>query len=269
MISPGVSGLAVSLISLFLLNEQPSRVPEAKKHDITVMTYNIHHGNPPGKPGTIDLDAIAKVIKKSDADVVAIQEVDIKTGRSGHINEAAELAEKAGYTSFYFGKAMDYDGGSYGVLLMAKVPLFDMRTLLLPLDTANPSEPRVLATGKVSIDGRQVTIGCTHLDAGETDAVRQLQINAINKFAATVEGPFIIAGDFNASEKSPVIRSLDSLFTRTCQNCPQTLLEDGNFFAIDFIAFKGKSDFIIKEHKVIPEKKASDHMPVRARLEFH
>ena len=80
---------------------------------IKVITYNVHHCNPPAKPGVIDVNAIAAVIKKQNADIVALQEIDVHTNRSGKINEAEQLAVKAGYTSFYFAKAIDFDGGQY------------------------------------------------------------------------------------------------------------------------------------------------------------
>ena len=60
---------------------------------VTIMTYNIHHANPPSKPNFIDLDAIAAVINKEKPGIVMLQEVDVNTGRS-KINEASLLAEK-------------------------------------------------------------------------------------------------------------------------------------------------------------------------------
>jgi hypothetical protein len=59
---------------------------------ISVMSYNIHHANPPSKPNVIDLNAIAKVINKQKPDLVALQEVDVHTNRSGiKLHEAENL----------------------------------------------------------------------------------------------------------------------------------------------------------------------------------
>ena len=52
------------------------------------MSYNIHIGNPPSKPGIIDMKAIIKAIKIENPDLVALQEVDVNTNRSGKINQA-------------------------------------------------------------------------------------------------------------------------------------------------------------------------------------
>jgi endonuclease/exonuclease/phosphatase family metal-dependent hydrolase len=44
---------------------------------ITVLSYNIHHGE--GMDGKIDLERIAKVITSVSPDFVALQEVDRRT----------------------------------------------------------------------------------------------------------------------------------------------------------------------------------------------
>ena len=37
---------------------------KGRNKEIKVITYNIHHGNPPAEKGKIDLDAIAEVISR-------------------------------------------------------------------------------------------------------------------------------------------------------------------------------------------------------------
>ena len=70
------------------------------------LTYNIHHANP--SEGTvIDTDSIAKIIKKQQPDLVALQEVDVNNTRSGiTLNEASDIANKSGLAYYYFGKAI-------------------------------------------------------------------------------------------------------------------------------------------------------------------
>ena len=64
----------------------------ADKNQLTVLSYNIHHANPPSKPDFIDLPAIARVIKESGADVVALQEVDRDCRRTDYRDVARDLA---------------------------------------------------------------------------------------------------------------------------------------------------------------------------------
>ena len=235
---------------------------------IKVMTYNVHHCNPPGKPGVIDVDAIAAVIKQQRADMVAVQEVDVNTGRSGKISQAEQLAAKAGYRFYYFGKAMDFDGGAYGVLLLSRYPLTDTVTYSLPRAGDKGGEPRVLAAATIALpNGRSVRFGSTHLEAYNNTS-RILQVKEISRIAGETALPFIVAGDWNATEGSEVIRILDADFTRTCYQCPSTFWEGGETGAIDFIAFRPKAAFQVLSHQVVQNKEASDHMPVVAALQL-
>lgn len=255
---------------LFLLSCSGRQIQSgmAGNNVIRVMTYNVHHCNPPEKPHVIDVNAIASVIKKQNADIVAVQEVDVNTARSGKINEAEQLARYAGYKSFFFAKAMDYDGGQYGILILSKYPLSDTKAYPLPVSAANGGEQRMLATGKVTLPGgKTFRFGCTHLEAYNKTS-RVLQIKEICRIAEETSSPFIVAGDFNSNEGGEVINMLDEHFTRSCTNCPSTFWEGGKTGAIDFIAFRPKDVCTVLSHTVVQNKEASDHMPVVAELQL-
>jgi endonuclease/exonuclease/phosphatase family metal-dependent hydrolase len=232
---------------------------------LSIMTYNIHHANPPSKPNFIDIDAIAAVINREKPDVVMLQEVDVNTGRS-KLNEAVVLAEKT-KMNFYFAKAIDHDGGDYGVAILSRYSLSNGKTHKLPTLEGSNGEPRVLATANITVNGKQLTIACTHLDAQRSDTNRILQINAIMDILKPETNPVIIAGDLNATPGGTVINTLDKNFTRSClQNCAFTIPQVSPTKEIDFIAFKPSMAFSVQSHQVIDEKYASDHLPVLARL---
>lgn len=235
------------------------------KNTITVMAYNIHHANPPSKPDFIDIDAIVRVIKAQNPDVVALQEVDVNTSRSGSIDEAVEIATKL-EMNYFFGKAIDYDGGEYGVAILSKYPITEEIVHKLPTEPSTNGEPRVLATAKITLpDGEAIRFGSTHLDAQKESVNRELQINKIVEIASDENLPFVIAGDFNATPDSEVIRVLDSHFKRTCRLCPPTIPVNEPTKAIDFIAYKHPDNkFTVESHKVINETYASDHLPIVA-----
>lgn len=241
-------------------------VRTADTHTVRVMTYNVHHCNPPDKRDVIDVDAIASVIRKENADVVALQEIDVNTGRSGRINQAEQLAVKAGYKSFYFSKALDFDGGQYGILILSKWPLTDTKSYPLPRAADDKGEQRMLAAGTVTMPGgKTFRFGCTHLEA-YSEASRILQAREIGRLAAETSLPFIVAGDFNAHAGSEVIRIVDETFVRTCADCPSTFAEGSETGAIDFIATRPKNMFTVISHRVISDQHASDHFPVVAEL---
>ncbi|HEY0669015.1 MAG TPA: endonuclease/exonuclease/phosphatase family protein [Sphingobacteriaceae bacterium] len=236
--------------------------------NIRVMSYNVHHCNPPSKPGLIDIDAIATAIKNQNPDLVALQEIDVNTKRSGRYNQAEELANKLNM-KFFFAKAIDHEGGDYGVAILSKYPLSDSQIYRLPTDAATKGEPRVLATVKVTLPGgKDIRFGSTHFDAQKPSTNRELQIKEINRIAVNEKLPFIIAGDFNATPESSIIRQFDEKFTRTCKSCDPTIPVINPKKAIDFIGFLPASGFKILSHKVIPERYASDHLPIIAELQY-
>src|SRR5690242_10620478 len=61
---------------------------------LRVLTYNIHHGE--GVDRQFDLSRIADVIRSASPDLVALQEVDRNTHRTGNVDQPAELARLMG-----------------------------------------------------------------------------------------------------------------------------------------------------------------------------
>lgn len=234
---------------------------------IKVMTYNIHHTNPPSKPGVIDIDSIVEAIRAEKPDLVALQEVDVYTERSGPVHQAKAIAQALDMYVF-FGKAIEYQGGEYGVAILSRYPLSDTVVHKLPTKPGTNGEPRVLAVAQVTLpDGTPILFGSTHLDAQKGPANRQMQIDKIADIAALEDRPFIIAGDFNAKPGTKVIQTLDRHFRRTCQKCKPTIPAVFPTRAIDFIAHKHPLDkFSVISHYVVKEKNASDHRPVVAVL---
>ncbi|AHM59808.1 endonuclease/exonuclease/phosphatase [Flammeovirgaceae bacterium 311] len=234
---------------------------------VRVMSYNIHHANPPARPNEIDIDAIAAVIRAQNPDLVALQEVDVNTERSGPFHQAEEIAEKLGM-HYFFGKAIDHQGGDYGVAILSKYPLSETVVLRLPTKAGTNGEPRVLATAKVTLPGgTSIRFGSTHLDAQSNDDNRLLQIGKIVEAARNEALPFIIAGDFNAVPDSEVINILDSHFTLSCRLCPPTSSANNPVRTIDYIAFHHpERKFSVETHRVVNEKQASDHLPIVAEI---
>lgn len=236
-----------------------------KDYELRVLTYNVHHCNPPGTD-KIDVDLIAKVIREQTPDLAAIQEVDVYTNRSGKINQARLLSEKTGMKYFYFGKAIDYNEGEYGVMILSRFPLTDTITYPLPSAAPDKDEARVLATATVTLPGNKtIRFASNHLEAYNAES-RRRQATEINRIAANTPIPFIIAGDMNATEKSDVIQILDKEFVLTCQNCENTFVEAGETGAIDYIMYRPGPAFHLKSHQVIQNHTASDHMPVLSVL---
>jgi endonuclease/exonuclease/phosphatase family metal-dependent hydrolase len=236
---------------------------------IRVLCYNIHHANPPAQPAVIDLDAIASVIRAAAPDVVMLQEVDVHTRRSGStVDEAAELGKKTGMTA-YFVKAIDHDGGDYGVAILSKYTMTNRRRIPLPTDASTKGEPRVLGLADIKLPGKKiVTLACTHLDAQRAPINRHLQAAEIARLLKQETQPVILAGDFNDTPDSETLRLVKDVVQLSCTTCEPTIPVNQPTKTIDFVTFRPEGSFRVIEQKVIPEREASDHLPVMAVLGY-
>jgi endonuclease/exonuclease/phosphatase family metal-dependent hydrolase len=262
------------ILSVCLLGACSPKVNTASgskdKSTLRIMSYNLHHCNPPSKEkeGLIDVDAIAKAIALQKPDLVALQEVDVNTKRSGNINEAVLLATKL-KMNFYFGKAIDHDGGDYGVAILSRFPLSNQQTFMLPKNSDAKAEQRVLAIATAEIaKGVFIRFASTHLDAQRPEENRILQAKEINRLTEKETLPLIVAGDLNADPSSESIKIFDSAYARTCSNCGFTIPVINPRKTIDHIGFKKGNPFQVISHEVIPERYASDHFPILAVLEL-
>jgi endonuclease/exonuclease/phosphatase family metal-dependent hydrolase len=236
---------------------------------IKVMSYNVHRCNPPAKPDVVDLNGIAAVINAAKPDFVGLQEIDVNTTRSGkQLNQAKELAAKTNM-NYYFAKAIDFQGGAYGIAILCKYELSDIQVYPLSSDPVTKPEARVLVTAKVVLpSGKFIRIANTHLDATSNPISRNMQIKEINAIALKESLPFIITGDFNAVAGTDVINAMDKVFTRSCVTCGLTIPADKPVECIDFIGFTTKKPFAVLSHEVISASEPSDHLPVVAVLGF-
>ncbi|MFA5245572.1 MAG: endonuclease/exonuclease/phosphatase family protein [Pedobacter sp.] len=247
---------------------QVSSTKQSSGSELKIMSYNIHIGIPPSKPGLIDMEAIIKTIRSENPDIISLQEVDVNTKRSGKINQAEIIARKLGM-NFFFAKSIDHNGGDYGVCILSRFPISETKIHRLTTLAGTKGEPRVMATARIQIkNGKYIRFGATHLDHLKNPSNREVQIEEITKIGNEETLPFIIAGDLNAETESGVIQKLDQAFIRTCSNCEPTFPVVTPDRTIDFIAFKRTDPFSIISHRVVQEHYASDHLPVVALLRF-
>lgn len=237
-----------------------------KDFSLRVLSYNIHHANPPSKEDFIDIASISNTIKSANPDVVALQEVDVDTERSGPGNQAQMIAEKLNM-HYAFARAIDFQGGEYGVAILSKYPIKNEKIYRLPSVDGSNGEPRILLTGYVEIPGNgDFLFGSTHLDSQKSSKNRLLQIEELKKITNRNQShSILIGGDFNATPGSQEIDVLDEVFTRTCSSCSPTFPATTPKKVIDFIVYKtgkGKESVKVESHTVIKDAYSSDHRPI-------
>lgn len=231
---------------------------------LKVLSYNIHHANPPSKPDVIDMEAIARVINDSGADIVGLQEVDIHVSRSEMINQAEKLAELTGM-DYYFSKGIDLEDGYYGTVILSKHKIIGKRRYDLPMPVE--SENRSLAIVDVELpDGRAFSFANTHLDLKEENRIAQAEF--INELGELYGKPLILVGDLNARPESRPIEILSEYFVRNTETNQPTSPNIGAKNEIDYVMVLNNRAFQWKDYRVIQEEYASDHLPLYAEIEF-
>ena len=244
---------------------QPTSGPAIK-----VMSYNIHIGNPPSKPTSFrDLQAIADVINLQKPDLVALQEVDVNTTRSGStVDQAKELARLTNMHYFYT-KAIDYQGGQFGDAVLSRFPILESKRYELPVTTALGGELRSIAMVTVEKEGKKFLFASTHLDHLGPEDNRVLQANEIVKIAKQLSLPLILCGDLNATPTSTPINILKQQLSLGCKfSCPYTFPAVTPNRTIDYIFVSSIEKLNVKSYRIVNETYASDHLPVLAEIEL-
>lgn len=166
------------------------------------MTYNIKHGE------LSSLDSLATVIKGQSPDIVALQEVDVLTNRSGKVDQAARLGQLTGLYHAFVPSLLSYDGGQYGLAVLSRYPIRSAQRI--PLRSA--AEQRILALVEVELDATHVVpVAVTHF--GTTGATERLNQAEDVKAALAGRPLALLGGDLNASPSESCITSLKTLLT--------------------------------------------------------
>lgn len=250
------------------MSAKPSRqtaiAPSAFR--LRILTYNIRHGQ--GSDGRLDLDRLARIIRDLNPDLVALQEVDRRTRRAGGVDQAIEIGRLTGMQAL-FGRAMDFEGGQYGEVILSRHPL--VTSAIHPLPCQADSESRCALEARIRLpDNIELRFIGTHLDHLTDEAGRILQAGAIaGLFSRDSRAPMILAGDMNAQPGSAPIRILAETWLDTGADRPLlTFPADNPVEKIDYIFVKPAACWRILGIRTIEEKVASDHLPLLATLEI-
>jgi endonuclease/exonuclease/phosphatase family metal-dependent hydrolase len=180
---------------------------------VRVLVLNMHAGK--DAAGKSNLDAIVSLVKDHKADVVLLQEVDRGTNRSGRVDQVAELSKGTKYQSAFSASLFHYDGGEYGVALLADGLIGYHATeplQVLPVQTraGGSHEPRVALVTILSVHGETWRVMNTHLDPSD-DAGRAQEVARLVEAIHTQQAagtPLLVGGDLNSTPDNPVLKPI-------------------------------------------------------------
>ena len=224
---------------------------------LRIMSFNIRNGR--GMDNVADYQRTADVINRTRPDVVAIQELDSVTARSGNMDVLRELSDRTLMFRTY-APAIDFDGGKYGIGMLSKEKPLGFRYLSLP----GREEARAL----LIVEFEKYIYCCTHLSLTKED--RMLSLPVILKEASSAGKPLFIAGDMNAEPDSEFITALQNNFVLLTNPKQFTFPADKPTETIDYIAAYAKDTvaFARISSRVLEEPVASDHRPIVADIVF-
>lgn len=158
-----------------------------------IATFNIQHGR--GPDGEVDLERLAAAAALLDADVLALQEVDVDVARSHRANLAAIAA---GEMAFAFAPTMSMGHGWYGIAIAVRGSITGSEVMELPGEEGD--EPRVAILATVRLEGGdELTVAATHLSV--RTHVARLQLEAVLSELVDRHPPAVLLGDLNLTPR--------------------------------------------------------------------
>ena len=192
-------------------------------------TFNILHGHSV-RDDVIELDRLVASVRELDADVLALQEVDLDQPRSGKADLTAVAAEAMGAVSHRFVAAISGTPGAtwmaatgreqpgtaaYGIALLSRFPADSWQVVRLPRIPAKfpmylpgpnrvmmvDEEPRAAMVARLETPLGPMTVANTHLSF--VPGWNRVQLRHLVRDLRGFPGPRVLMGDLNMTPPTP------------------------------------------------------------------
>ena len=192
-------------------------------------TFNILHGHSV-RDDVIELDRLVASVRELDADVLALQEVDLDQPRSGKADLTAVAAEAMGAVSHRFVAAISGTPGAtwmaatgreqpgtaaYGIALLSRFPADSWQVVRLPRIPAKfpmylpgpnrvmmvDEEPRAAMVARLDTPLGPLTVANTHLSF--VPGWNRVQLRHLVRDLRGFPGPRVLMGDLNMTPPTP------------------------------------------------------------------
>lgn len=250
-----------------------------------ILQFNMQFGqtwdesDPDNAP--IDLDMTIAEIRRHDADIILLQEVEHARAGGGQDPDPPnfwKLRQALGeYQSFFSYPKDDPRELPFGIgqAIFSKTELRDTTRLDLPsppvpfefLGEEKTPTDRLIISAEVKLGGRELRVFNTHLlaffmlQASSEDHL--IQRNMVIKQMQASKGPTLLGGDFNVSKHDSLVRQFDQAGFRTVQESEITWRRRP--YVLDHLFYS--HHLRATSHAVVPTP-SSDHHVLVADFEF-
>jgi endonuclease/exonuclease/phosphatase family metal-dependent hydrolase len=153
---------------------------------------------------TAPVEMLAAEMRAMQADLFALQEVDVRTRRGDFVDQPGELAAALDF-QYVFAASIKWDEGHYGLAVISRWPLIQVQRHRL--DSTPEAEPRIVLEVSVCAGGRPLRIFNLHADRRtESRALGLAHLKRIVQ--GEIGSGILVLGDLNEYPDAPGVGSL-------------------------------------------------------------
>jgi endonuclease/exonuclease/phosphatase family metal-dependent hydrolase len=230
----------------------------AMGRSLTVATYNVHRWTGHNGRSRSDPARACYVISELQADVIALQEVL----RPHDGDDPLVMLSEALGLHVTFAATRVHRRGELGNAILARWPIASVAMLDL---SCSRFERRVAVSVQFHGSSGSVDVVSTHLALA--DRTRHRQVRSLLDHPQLQTGPTVLLGDLNAWRQCKATRALDDeLESHHNVEWPASFPAVRPVLALDRVYARGARIVEISAHDSRAARKASDHLPVVARV---
>jgi len=228
--------------------------------ELRVATYNVHRWTGLNGRSRPDPARAGFVISELDADLISLQEV-LRPDRGDDPLEA--LAEALGL-HVTFAVTRVHKRGKIGNAILSRWPIAGVTMLDL---SYNRLEKRVAVAAQLKTEDGELDVVATHLALA--DHTRRRQVRSLLDHPRLAATPTLLMGDMNAWRQCKATRDLDEALTEhNNTEWPASFPSATPMLALDRIYARGLDLIAVEAHDSRAARRASDHLPVVARVKL-
>ncbi|WP_299088381.1 endonuclease/exonuclease/phosphatase family protein [uncultured Metabacillus sp.] len=241
--------------------------------EIDVLTFNIHHGV--GIDKEANLERIAQVLEKSEADIIGLNEVDKYFSKRSLFEDQTRWLAKQLNTNYFFSPSLSFKSKTtnkvrqYGNALLSRFPIVSKKSHSFNY-MPGLIEGRSLLDATIQIDKQLYQIMVTHLSLNPF--LHRKQTDFIIKQIHKYPHPIILMGDWNMK---PGSKGWKKLSDKVQDSWHVSGMGPGYTYPSSHPKMRLDYIFVSPELRVVQSQvitythNSSDHLPLKATISCH